>query len=80
MPSYDIKDQMFIVVATAVLHNFIRIHDRKDKGFKWDESNSDNLESNDDETRSKGQENIGNIHDEEIKVVRDNIARSICGL
>jgi len=55
-------------------------YDIKDKGFKWDESNSDNLESNDDETRSKGQENIGNIHDEEIKVVRDNIARSICGL
>jgi hypothetical protein len=25
MPSYDIKDQMLIVVASAVLHNFIRI-------------------------------------------------------
>jgi hypothetical protein len=80
MPSYDIKDQMLIVVATAVLHNFIRIHDRNDKWFKWDESNSDNLESNDDETRSNNQENIGNIHDEEMKVVRDNTTRSICGL
>ena len=27
-----------IVVATCVLYNF-RIHDREDKGFKWDESN-----------------------------------------
>jgi hypothetical protein len=64
MPSYDIKDQMLIVVATAILYNFIRIHDRKGNGFKWDESNSDNLESNDDETESNSQENIGNIHDE----------------
>jgi hypothetical protein len=31
IPSYDIKDQMLIVVASALLHNFIRIHDRKDK-------------------------------------------------
>jgi hypothetical protein len=80
MPSYDIKDQMLIVVASAVLHNFIRIHDRKDKRFKWDKSISDNLESNDDETGSTSQENIGNIQDEEMKVVHDNIARSICGL
>jgi hypothetical protein len=80
MPSYAIKDQMLVVVATAVLHNFIRIHDRKDKGFKWDKDNSDNREDNDDEVGSSSQENIANIHDEEMKVVRDNIARSICGL
>jgi hypothetical protein len=47
MSSYDIKDQLLIVVASAVLHNFIRIHDRKDKRFKWDKSISDDLESND---------------------------------
>jgi hypothetical protein len=80
MSSYDIKDQMLIVVASAVLHNFFRIDDRKDKGFKWDKSISDDLESNDDETGSTSQENISNIHDEEMIVVRDNIARSICGL
>jgi hypothetical protein len=80
MPSYDIKDQMLIVVASAVLHNFIRIHDRKDKGFKWDKSIFDDLESSDDETWSTSQENIGNIHDEEMKVVHDNIARSLCEL
>jgi hypothetical protein len=50
MSSYDIKDQLLIVVASAVLHNFIRIHDRKDKRFKWDKSISDDLESNDNET------------------------------
>jgi hypothetical protein len=52
MPSNDIKDQMLIIVATAIFHNFSRIHNRKDKRFKWDNSSSDNLESNDDETRS----------------------------
>jgi hypothetical protein len=51
----------FIIVIT-VIHNFIKIHDKKDKGFKWD---FDNLESND---------------EEEMKVVHDNITRSICGL
>lgn len=80
MLSYDMKDQMLIIVATAVLHNFIRIHDRKDKGFKWDKSNSDNLKSNDDEIGSNSRENIGNIHDKEMKVVHVNIAWSICGL
>jgi len=80
MPSYDIKDQMLIVVASAVLHNFIRIHDRKGKGFKWDKSISDDLESNDDEIGSTSQENIGHIHDEEMIVVRDNTTLSICGL
>jgi transposase len=50
MPSYDINDQMLIVVAIVVLHNFIRIHDRKDKGFKWDEDNFDN----DDDAKSNG--------------------------
>jgi transposase-like protein len=43
MPSYDIEDQRNIVVATCFLHNFIRIHDREDEGFKCDElgSNAD---------------------------------------
>jgi alpha-glucosidase (family GH31 glycosyl hydrolase) len=45
------------------------------KGFKWDEDNFDN----DDDARNNNQENIDNIHDEEMKVVRDNIARSVCG-
>jgi hypothetical protein len=80
MPSYAIKDQMLVVVATAVLHNFIRIHDKKKKGFKWDKDYFDNREDNDDEVGSSSQENIVNIHDEEMKVVHDNIARSICGL
>ena len=61
-----------IVVATCVLHNF-RIHDREDEGFKWDESNAG-------ETHRNAQENMENIQDEEMKMIRDNIARSICGL
>ena len=66
-----------MVVTTYVLHNFIRIHDREDEGFKWDE-----LGSNADERGeySSSQENMENIHHVEMKVIRDNIARSICGL
>ena len=77
MPSYDIEDQRNIVVATCVLHNFIRIHDREDERFKWDE-----LGSNADERGeyNSSQENMENIHYEEMKVICDNIAQSICGL
>lgn len=46
MPLYAIKDQRNIVVATCVLHNFIRIHEREDVGFGWDENNLGKLESN----------------------------------
>ena len=50
---YDIEDQRNIVVATCVLHNFIRIHDREDEGFKWVESNAG-------ETHRSAQENMEN--------------------
>ena len=46
MPLYDIEDQRNIVVASCVLHNFIRIHDREDVGFGWDECNLGKLGSN----------------------------------
>jgi hypothetical protein len=72
MPSYIIKYQMLIVVSTLVLHNFIRIHDKKYKGFKWNQNNTENLESSDDIAG-------GNIHDEKVKVVRDRITRPIYG-
>jgi hypothetical protein len=62
-----------IVVTTCVLHNFIRIHDREDEGFKWEESNAG-------ETHRNAQESMENIQDEGMKIIRDNIARSICGL
>ena len=35
IPSYDINDQMLILVAITTFHNFIRMHDRKDNGFNW---------------------------------------------
>ena len=80
MTSYNIKDQRNIIVATCVLRNFIRKHDREDEGFEWDEHNLDNLGSNISEEDSSSQANIENIHDEEMKSIRDKIARSICGL
>ena len=62
-----------IVVTTCVLHNFIRIHAREYEGFKWDESNAG-------ETHRNAQENMENIQDKEMKIIRDNITRFICGL
>ena len=80
MPSYDIKDQRNIRVATCVLYNFIRKHDREDEGFNWDEHDLDRSRSNNSGEGSSRQANGLNIQDEEMKFVRDKIARSICGL
>ena len=80
MPSYDIKDQRNIVVATCVLHNFIRKHDREDDGFNWDDHNLDNPEGNSREESSSSQASTENMHDKEIKIIRDRTTWSICGL
>ncbi|XP_050247606.1 protein ALP1-like [Quercus robur] len=80
MPPYDIKHQRNIIVATCVLHNFIRKHDREDEGFNWDEHDLDRPRSNSSGEGSSRQANVDNIQDEEMKFVRDKIARSICGL
>ncbi|XP_075634759.1 uncharacterized protein LOC142607218 [Castanea sativa] len=80
MPPYDIKHQRNIIVATCVLHNFIRKHDREDEGFNWDEHGLDRPRSNSSGEGSSRQANIENIQDEEMKFVRNKIARSICGL
>ncbi|XP_030936119.1 uncharacterized protein LOC115961252 [Quercus lobata] len=80
MPPYDIKHQRNIIVATCVLHNFIRKHDREDEGFNWDEHDLDRPKSNSSGEGSSRQANVKNIQDEEMKFVRDKIARSICGL
>ncbi|KAK9983014.1 hypothetical protein SO802_032539 [Lithocarpus litseifolius] len=80
MPPYDIKHQRNIIVATCVLHNFIRKHDREDEGFNWDEHDLDRPRSNRSGEGSSRQANVENIQDEEMKFVRDKIARSIGGL
>uniref|UniRef100_A0A453PIF7 DDE Tnp4 domain-containing protein n=1 Tax=Aegilops tauschii subsp. strangulata TaxID=200361 RepID=A0A453PIF7_AEGTS len=33
MPSYSIKTQKMIVVATMALHNYVRFHDKSDLHF-----------------------------------------------
>ena len=80
MPPYDIKHQRNFIVATCVLHNFIRKHDREDEGFNWDEHDLDRPKGNGSGEGSNRQTNVENIQDEEMKFVRDKIARSICGL
>ena len=78
MPPYDIKHQRNIIVATCVLHNFIRKHDKEDEEFNWDEHGLDRPRSNSSEKGSSRQANVEKIQDEEMKFVRDKIARSIC--
>ena len=46
MPLYDIKGQGNVVVASCVLHNFIRIYDKENVRFLISECNLDNLGSN----------------------------------
>ena len=61
MPSYNIKDQRNIIVATCVLHNFTRKHDREDEGFNWDEHDLDRPRSNSSRVGSNRQANVENI-------------------
>ena len=79
-PSYDIKDQRNIVLATCVLHNFIEKHDREDDRFNWDKHNLDKPDNNSREEGSSSHASIENMHDKEMKFIHDMIARSICGL
>ena len=79
MTSYNIKDQRNIIVGTCVLHNFIRKHDKEDEGFEWDEHNLDNPGSNISEEDSSSQVHNENIHDEEMKSIRDKIAHLSVG-
>ena len=80
MPSYDIKDQRNIIVATCVLNNFIRKYDREDEGFNWDKQDLDRPRSNSSGEGSSRQANGLNIQNKEMKFVRGKIAWSICGL
>ena len=79
MTSYDIKDQRNITVATCILHNFIRKHDKEDEEFEWNEYNLDNSGSNISEEGSSNQANVENIHDKEMKSIHDQIVWSIMG-
>ena len=74
MPSYDIKDQRDIVVVTCILHNFIRKNDREDDGFNWNKHNLDKPKSSSREECSSSQASIENMHDKEMKYIRDKIA------
>ena len=62
------------------MYNFIRKQDREDEGFNWDKHGLDKPRSNSSGEGSSRQANVENIQDEEMKFVRDKIARSICRL
>ena len=76
----NFNNENIIIVASCVLHNFIRKNDREDEGFNWDEHDLDRPRSNSSGEGSSRQANVENIQDEEMKFVRDKIARSICKL
>ena len=76
MPHFHIRTQNRIIVATMVLHNFIRAHENNDveRGhFAWGKYGSSEGGHYD------GMTHVISILDEaEVKEVRNNITASIC--
>ena len=76
MPAFHICTQECIIVATMVLHNFIRAHENNDveRGhFAWGKYGSSEGGHYD------GMTHVISILDEaEVKEVRNNITASIC--
>ena len=78
MPPYDICIQERIIVVTMVLHNFIRAHEDNDLGqrlFRWSTCESSEGGYYDEMTHV-----ISSLDEHEMKVVRNNITISICGM
>ena len=76
MPAFNIRTQNYIIVATMVLHNFIRAHDHNDVEHRhsaWGTYGS-----------SKGghydgvADVVSYLDSDEMKEVRNNIITSIC--
>ena len=78
MPAFHIRTQEHIIVATMVLHNFIRAHENNDLGrglSTWGIFGS-NKGGHYDEMAYM----ISSLDKPEMKVVRNNIIAFICGM
>ena len=77
MPSYDRHIQESIIVATMVLHNFVRTHDINDIGTRF--SKCDINESSEGVYYDKMIHVISSLDESEMKVLQNKITASICG-
>ena len=76
MPPYDIRIQECIIVATMVLHNFIRAHE--DNDLKQGLSKWGTCESSKEGYYNEMTHVISSLDEPEMKVVWSNITASIC--
>ena len=79
MPSFPFHIQILIVFATMILHNFVRLNDRDDRGFinaNWDSISRRERNS---EANSSYEQNSGSLTDPAMVVLRDSIANFIWG-
>ena len=78
MPVFHIRTQEHIIVTTMVLHNFIRAHENNDLGHglsTWGIFGSSKGGHYDEMAYV-----ISSLDKPEMKVVRNNITASICGM
>ena len=76
MPAFHIRTQEHIIVATMVLHNFIRAHENNDLGrglSTWGIFGSSKGGHYDEMAYV-----ISSLDKPEMKVIRNNITTSIC--
>ena len=78
MRNYDICIQEHIIVATMVLHNFIRAHE--DNVFGQGLSRWDTCESSEGGYYDEMAHVISFLDEPKMKVVGNNITTSICGI
>ena len=76
MPSYPFKNQVKIVIATMVLHNYIRMHARQEMDFEiFDETEGDGERDENDTTEDQDED--CQTSSSSMDKLRDEIAASL---
>ena len=76
MPAFHIRTQNYIIVATMVLHNFIRAHDHNDVSQRH--SARGTYGSHEGGHYDGVADVVSYLDEDEMKEVRNNITASIC--
>ena len=76
MPNYAFKKQVKIVIATMALHNYIRMHDQRDRHFQELEANLDVFAYEEQQLEDNVEEDEASLSQEMVEV-RDQIATSL---
>ena len=76
MPAFHIHTQEHIIVATIVLHNFIRAHENSD--LECGHSTRDTYRSSEGGHYDEMTHVISSLDKTEMKLIQNNITSSIC--